>query len=258
MRYWLACLFIIGIFVTSLAQNLPQPTNPPQLVSDYVGLLSPAERQNLEQLLIDFDDSTSNQIAIVIISSLEGYPIEEYSNKLLRAWGIGTKDKNNGILILVSDKDRKVRIEVGYGLEGAIPDITANEIINNDIKPNFKQKEYYKGLALAVQNLAFAAKGEYNIKKNKVDKDSLANLLKFVLLIIIVIIIVVILSRKNRGGGGVNGGGGVSDLTTGLLIGSMLGSGRSGGGWSSGGSGFGGFGGFGGGSSGGGGASGSW
>ena len=254
MRSWLLVVACI-LSISSYSQQLPAVSNPPRLVNDFVGILTPSEQVTLEHFLSDFNDSTSNQINIVIISTLNGYPIEEYSNKLFREWGIGSKEKNNGILILVASQDRKIRIEVGYGLEGAIPDIIANEIINNDLKPNFKNQAYYQGFVEAVQDLAIAAKGEYNIKKKKVDKDSVKDLFKLFFIIIIIIILLSIFGRKNRGGGGSSG---MTDLATGMLIGSMLGGGRRSGGWSSGDSGFGGFGGFGGGSSGGGGASGSW
>ncbi len=95
------------------------------------------------------DDSTSNQIAIVLIKTLNDYPIEDYSVKLFRSWGIGNKKTNNGVLIIAAIDDHKVRIEVGYGLEGAIPDITANSIIEDDIVPAFKEENYYQGLNAA-------------------------------------------------------------------------------------------------------------
>src|SRR5262245_20553657 len=108
------------------AQNIPQRPSPPRLVNDLANVLSPDEEQRLEQQLVAYDDSTSTQIAIVTVKTLDDYPIEEYSLKILRDWGVGNKKTNNGIVILAAIDDRKIRIEVGYGLEGAIPDITAN------------------------------------------------------------------------------------------------------------------------------------
>jgi uncharacterized protein len=252
-------LFIAVFFVTIassvIAQNvLPRP-NPPKLVTDQAGVLTPEQLQTLEAKLVAIDDSSSNQIAVVILSSLEGQPKEEYATKLFREWGIGNKKTNNGVLLLVAIQDRQIRIEVGYGLEGAIPDITALSIIDNDIKPAFKAGAYYEGLDKATDNLAKAAVGEYKEARKKRTKSK-GNPLVFIM---IVIVIVIILGKKGGGGSNINGGG-FSDFTTGMLLGSLLNGGSSRGGWGDSGGGFGGggFGGFGGGSSGGGGAGGDW
>ena len=253
-------LFIAVFFVTIassvIAQNvLPRP-NPPKLVTDQAGVLTPEQLQALEAKLVAIDDSSSNQIAVVILSSLEGQPKEEYATKLFREWGIGNKKTNNGVLVLVAIQDRQIRIEVGYGLEGAIPDITALSIIDNDIKLAFKAGAYYEGLDKATDNLAKAAVGEYKEARKKRSKSK-GNPLVFVM---IVIVIVIILGKKGGGGGSNINGGGFSDFTTGMLLGSLLNGGSSRGGWGGGSGGFGGggFGGFGGGSSGGGGAGGGW
>ena len=198
------------------------------------------------------DSSSSNQIAVVIIPTLDGYPKEEYATKLFREWGIGNKKSNNGVLLLIAINDRQIRIEVGYGLEGAIPDVTALSIIDNDIKPAFKAGNYYEGINRATDNIAKAAVGEYKVAKAKKSKSKGSG--GFLIILIIIFLIL----RSGRGGGGSNiGGSGFSDVATGLLLGSILGGGGRGGGGGYGGGG-GGFGGFGGGSSGGGGAGGSW
>ena len=231
----------------ALAQNIIAKPSPATLVTDVAGVLTPEQKQALENKLVAIDDSSSNQIAVVIIPSLDGYPKEEYANKLLREWGIGSK-KNNGVLLLISINDRQIWIEVGYGLEGAIPDITALNIIDNDIKPAFKAGNYYEGIDQATDNIAKAAVGEYKVAKVKKSKSKGSGGLFLIILIIIFVIL-----RSGRGGGGSNiGGGGFSDVATGMLLGSLLGGGgRGGGGWGD-------SGGFGGGSSGGGGAGGSW
>lgn len=243
---------LIGFFSfqSTKAQNvLAKPSNP-SLVTDMAGILSPEEKQALENKLVAIDDSSSNQIAVVILPTLDGNPIEEYATKLFRTWGIGNKKTNNGILLLIAVQDKKIRIETGYGLEGAIPDITAINIIDNDLKPAFRAKAFYEGIDKATDDIAKAAVGEYKVHREKQSKSKGSN---FFLFIIILFIIISLLSK--RGGGGSNiGGGGFSDIATGMFLGSMLGGGRSGGGGDSGG----GFGGFGGGSSGGGGASGGW
>jgi len=253
-------LFIVFIitffsFTHVKGQNVIERPNPPVLVTDLAGVLSPEQKQALENKLVAIDDSSSNQIAVVILPTLEGNPIEEYATKLFRTWGIGNKKTNNGILLLIAIQDKKIRIETGYGLEGALPDITCNSIIDNDIKPAFRQQAYYEGIDKATDDIAKAAVGEYKVKRERQTKGKGSNLILFVF---IVFIIVAILGKK--GGGGSNiGGGGFSDIATGMLLGSLLGGGgRSGGGDWGGGGGGGDFGGFGGGSSGGGGASGGW
>ena len=255
-------VFIIALFsfTNAVAQNVIEKPNPPVLVTDLAGVLSPEQKQALENKLVAIDDASSNQIAVVILPTLDGNPIEEYATKLFRTWGIGNKKTNNGILLLIAIQDKKIRIEVGYGLEGAIPDITANSIIDHDIKPAFRQQAYYEGIDKATDDIAKAAVGEYNEKRERRTKGKGSNPLLFVL---ILFIIVAILGKKGGGGGSNIGGGGFSDFATGMLLSTLLngGGGRSGGGGFGGGGfggGGGGFGGFGGGSSGGGGASGGW
>ena len=236
------------------AQNVLAKPNPPKLVVDAAGILSASEIANLEQKLVALDDSSSNQIAVVIIPSLEGYSIDEYANKLFRAWGIGDAKKNNGVLLLIAQAEKKIRIEVGYGLEGAITDIQSKSIIDNDLQPAFRKKAYYDGINAAIDNISKAAVGEYKVARAKKAKNPKGNL---ALLVIIIFVIVAILGGKGGNGGSNIRSGGFSDIATGMLLGSLLGGGgrSSGGDWGGGG---GGFGGFGGGSSGGGGASGGW
>jgi uncharacterized protein len=255
---------VLGPFL-ALAQNVPNRPNPPKLVNDNADVLTPDQEARLEQKLVAYDDSTSNQIAIVTIKTLEGYPIEEYALKLFRDWQIGNKTTNNGALILAVINDRQLRIEVGYGLEGAIPDITANQIIRNDIAPAFRSNDYYDGFDKATESIIKAAAGEYKAPegygqgKGKGGKSIGGLILAF-------IVIIFILSNINRRGGGGGGGfmsrRGYRGIVGPMILGSLLGGGgRGGGGWSGGGGGWsggGGFGGFGGGSSGGGGASGGW
>lgn len=250
-------ILFIGAFLGANAlhaQNVLAKPNPPRLVVDAAGILNANEIASLEQKLVAFDDSSSNQISVVIIPTLDGNAIEEYAIKLFRAWGIGDAKKNNGILLLIAVNDKKIRIEVGYGLEGAITDVQSKSIIDNDLQPAFRKKAYYEGINAAIDNISKAAVGEYKVVKAKKSRSPKSNPLLFVL---ILFIIVAILGKKGGGGGSNIGGGGFSDIATGMLLGSLLGGGGRGGGGGFGGGG-GGFGGFGGGSSGGGGASGGW
>ena len=242
----LLLIIIIGLMSIGMiaAQKFIPKPNPPRLVLDNAQVLSPEEANTLEHKLVALDDSTSNQIAIVLVSSLNDEPIEDVANKTFREWGIGDNKKNNGVLVLVAVNDHKMRIEVGYGLEGAIPDITANDIIDNDMKPAFRQNQFFAGLMKATDDIGKAAAGEYHVQSTRQNSGKGGGgLLKFIMLVVFVIIIV-----SMRGG---SGGGGI------LLLPLMFGGG--GGNWGGSDSGGGGdFGGFGGGSSGGGGASGSW
>ena len=256
----LTCLILL-VFTSflSLAQNFPD--KPTHLVNDYTGTLSEVQIATLEQKLISFDDSTSTQIAVVLIRSLEGYDVADYAVRLAQKWGIGRQKKNNGALLLVSIGDRKVTIQTGYGLEGALPDAIAKRIIESQIKPNFKQGNYYLGLEHGTDAIIAYTKGEYKNDK-KGDRPNAGG--RGVFFVILIIIVIVIISRISKGGG--NGGSqvigsrGEASPMWWILLGFLLnGNGRGGrnGGWGGGSSG-GDFGGFGGGSFGGGGASGDW
>lgn len=243
-------IFLLFLSVQLFAQkSIPKP-NPPRLVVDNAPVFDSYDRDQLERKLVALDDSTSNQIVILTVTTLNDEPIENVATKTFREWGIGNKKTNNGILVLVAVADHKVRIEVGYGLEGAIPDIIANDIIENDLKPAFRQNNYYAGINKAVDDLSKAAAGEYKVQRQRTNSSGGgSSLFKFIFIIIIVIVILAVRGSGRGGGGG---------LLTGMLLGSMLGGGGRSGGGDWGGGGGGGFGGFGGGSSGGGGASGSW
>lgn len=255
--------FVILLLPTFVkAQDFPPRSTT--LVTDFTGTLSDSERQNLENKLVAFDDSSSTQIAVVIMTSVGDYDIADYGVRLAQQWGIGSKGKDNGILLLVAKNDRKVTIQTGYGVEGAVPDAIAFQIIRQIITPAFRAGDYYGGINRATDALISYTKGEFkaNPKKGKSGSGTGS-------LIIIVIVIAVVISLISRGGGGKGGGGqviggrGSSDLFWLTLLGSGLGRGgqRGGGGFgggSFGGGGGGGFGGFGGGGFGGGGSSGSW
>jgi uncharacterized protein len=229
------------------AQELPKRPSPPRLVNDFTGTLTAAQIQALESKLVTIDDSTSSQIAVVIIKSLNGYDVSEYAVKLGRAWGIGGKEHNNGVLLLIAKEDRKINIATGFGLEGALPDITCKQIIDNEIVPNFKSDDYYRGIDQGSDAIIKAVKGEYQVAKKRGKKIPGPG----AAVAIIALILFIIFSSGGRGGGGYYSGRGYRSHGGPVFWGGGLG----GGGGSRGG---GGFGGFGGGSFGGGGASGSW
>ncbi len=254
----LICLLWL-IFVSHLSFAQTFPEKPDHLVTDYTNTLSGQQAALLERKLVAFDDSTSTQIAVVIIKSLDGYDVADYGVRLAQKWGIGGKKNNNGILLLVSLGDHKITIQTGYGVEGALPDAIARRIIENEIKPSFKEGNYYQGLEQGTDALMSYTKGEY---KNDQPRKRNAGSNRGLFLIILIIIVIVIISRINKGGGGsqVIGGGGQTSPFWWILLGSMLGGrGSNGGSWGGGSSNDGGdFGGFGGGGFGGGGASGDW
>lgn len=135
-------VFLLGFFLVSLpiwAQDFPEPTGH---VNDFAQLLSSDYRQSLEQELVDFEEETTAEIAVVTIESLEGDSIEEYAVRLFEQWGIGKKEKDNGLLILIAKEDREMRIEVGYGLEPVITDGRAGRIIREKMRPAFREENY--------------------------------------------------------------------------------------------------------------------
>ncbi|MGN6801152.1 MAG: TPM domain-containing protein [Ginsengibacter sp.] len=268
MKKILLLLFVFIGMSSAYAQNIEPKPNPPVAVNDFANLLEPFQRQALEQKLDAYNDSTSSAIVIITVPTLNGYDIEQVALKYLRDWGIGTKEKNNGVVILVSAKEHRARIETGYGMEGVLPDILAKQIIDERMIPNFKNGDYYRGLDNAVDAIIQAAAGEYQADQK--DKGSNVTAGKIIPLIIIFLVIVFLFSGKGGGGGGsyMSRRGSRSFLGNALpwfMLGNMLGGGGSrrgggfgGGGFGGGGFGGGGFGGFGGGSGGGGGASGGW
>ena len=120
---------LLTVGLTAFSQDFPPKPNT--LVTDYTNTLSAGDKQNLENKLVAFDDTSSTQIAIVIIKSVGDYDIAEYGTQLGRKWGIGQKANNNGLLILVAMDQHKMTIQVGYGLEGALPDVIASQIIED-------------------------------------------------------------------------------------------------------------------------------
>ena len=223
--------------------------------------MQPAEVEALEQKLSAYNDSTSSQIAVVTVSSLDGDEIADYAQKLYESWGIGRKGKNNGILVLVAQQEHAARIQTGYGLEGAVPDALAKRIISNVLVPAFRQNQFYAGLDRATDQLIALAKGEY--KADPADAQPQGRRdggsgPPFWLIIGILVLVFIMLRNRGGGGGRGNRGFGGGFIPPIIFGGGGFGGGGFGGGGFGGSGGGGGFGGFGGGSSGGGGASGNW
>lgn len=161
MKLLLSMLIILLLGSNTIAQDIETIIrNKPQLmVNDYAHVLSKEERLKLEKKLELFNKKTSTQFAIVVLNTIGKRNLEETATRLFNSWGIGQKKKNNGLLILVAMNDRKIRIEVGEGLEKTISNAIAAQIINADIKPAFKEARYYDGLNKATTSLmSFAEK----------------------------------------------------------------------------------------------------
>tara|TARA_B100000524_G_scaffold342899_1_gene238409 strand:- start:156 stop:920 length:765 start_codon:yes stop_codon:yes gene_type:complete len=244
---FLSGLFFLLVNLIGFTQELPSAPNPFKLYNniskEMPSFLNTLEADQLEQRLRAFDDSTGNQIVILVIDDLLGYSPEEYATGIGESWGVGTEGNDNGIVFLIKPTggqgERETFISIGEGLEGAIPDALTWTIINKDVIPSFKDGDFSGGVNNGLTVLMDLANGEYSAEEYAENAGDGTFGLWLAGLFLIFWLVAFFLSRKNggRGGGGTFYGGGFSS--------------SSGGGFSSGGS-------FGGGSFGGGGAGGSW
>ncbi|MFA6586274.1 MAG: TPM domain-containing protein [Candidatus Paceibacterota bacterium] len=293
-KKFLLFLILISLFSVSLFKAIAFdiPSKPGTYVNDYADILSKEEKISLENKISNFETKTSNEIAVVIISSLDGDTIENVAQNIFTKWGIGKKDKNNGVLILVAMAERKTRIHTGYGVEGSLTDIATSYIQSEIMTPAFRENNYFSGIDGALDKIIEALNGGNVVPENySSSKSSGISFEFFIFGFFVLQWIVAILSRsKSWWAGGVLGaliGGAIwifgslslvfsSILFVVLIIfglgldflvsrtyQKMKNSGSRlpwwiGGGGFGGGSKGGGFGGFGGGFSGGGGSSGSW
>lgn len=179
-------VLILFVFLNFLfAQTNMDFPNLSGRVVDEVNLLSPSFKAKLENILQEEEAKTSNQIVVVILKSLNGYDIADYSYQLGRYWKIGQEDKNNGVLLVIAQEDRKLRIEVGYGLEGALTDKISHEIIEYTLKPNFRANNYEAGISKAVGEIIEATKGEYVNKMSSNDSEDINDFSPFVFFFVI-------------------------------------------------------------------------
>lgn len=258
-KYIIAALIFFGaVFELSAAI----PSKPDRLVNDLAGCMPAKVADSLERVLVAFDDSTSNQICVLTVKTLDGMASSDYAIQTFNKWGVGSKENNNGVLILVKPKTETeygdVFIATGYGLEGALPDAVCSRIINKIMIPHFKQDDYSGAITEACETIMGIASGEYTLD----DEDSGSNghpFLGFIIIIgIIALIVFIFIKAVNEDNNNLPpGGGGSNHNRPYRRTRWVVGPGSFGGGSSSGGFG-GGFGGFGGGLSGGGGAGGRW
>lgn len=255
-------------------QRATEPTDVPQeaglrfpeltgRVVDEAGLLSASERQSLDATLQKFEQATGNQVVVVTLRSLQGVPIEDYGYQLGRAWGIGRAGKNDGVLLIVAPKERKVRIEVGYGLEGALTDAQSRLIIEQFILPAFRSGQYGPGIVAGtgaiLKVLQAEAGGQPPPKQAVGAKADTSEVLPMLFMLGLFLVILWVSQRNQARRGPASPWSQHRRLRRGGMIGGGIGGlgGGLGGGWGGGGGSGGGFSG-GGGSFGGGGASGDW
>lgn len=256
-------LSLLAIVWVATAQNIPSKPNPPRLVNDFAGLFTPDQIRQLEDSLVNFERTTSNQIVVVTTLSLNDIPPADFALQIMRNWGVGQKDKNNGVVMLLKPRTEtkgEINIQVGYGLEGVLPDSRVGRIIDNQMIPYLAKTEYFTATQKGIAALMAATRGEYSAAE---EGDTPYSVIGFVVMALFIFFLIALLSSKSKhndddsdgsggGGGGVRRGSALPPIFWGLGgFGSGAGQGSSGGGF--GGFGSGGFGGFGGGSGGGGG-----
>jgi uncharacterized protein len=251
-------LYILALLPMGIMaqDNLPVPAAPAAWVNDYAGIFSKAQANSLNQKLNRFETSNSTQIFVVTLKDNGGYPVSDLGPRIGEAWGIGQKGKDNGLLILVDVQDNDVFISTGYGLEEFVPDAIAKRIVENEILPAFRNKDFYGGIDAASGVLISLLDGEFTADQYSKQTSSRGSSIGSVIFMIILFSILFGGGRRRSSGMG----GRRSNLPLWMALGMMSGGRSSGsfGNFSGGGGGFGGFGGGGGGSFGGGGAGGSW
>lgn len=197
---------LLGIFLTilslsltltppSFASHIPSPTG---YVNDFANVLTADQKASIENSLQEYEQKTGNEIAIAIIQSLNGENIDDFTVKVFEEWKIGKKGKDNGILFLAAIDDRKMRIEVGYGLEPSLTDGEAGNIIRNTIAPEFKKEDYYTGIVKGVQEIQKELSGNNNNSSNVVDivSNQLLSSIVFRLLAILLAVLSILLFIK--------------------------------------------------------------
>ena len=245
-------IFIALLAINSRAAEVIPP-KPDRYFNDYVGVVSKDAAYRFNEQLAQFERQTSDQVVVAVFPKMQSdSDIADYTQRVAKAWGVGQKERRNGVVLFVFTQDRKMFIQVGYGLEGALPDATAFDITERRIKPLFRSGNYEAGLATAIDLICKAIRGEYTGSGKTVAEQQRGSGVSRLLPFLIFVIVLTVISRVMRrlGGYGYSSRrGGPIFIPTG-----------GGGGWSSGGGGGGGFSGFGGGggSFGGGGAGSSW
>lgn len=192
------------------AQNIPEPMSPPRLVNDFAGIFNERERNDLEQMLLTYNDTTSTQIYVVTVKDLEGYDVSDYAFRLGEKWGIGQKGKDNGAVILIKPKignERgRVFIATGYGLEEKLNDARVGRIIDNEMLPYFQQNDYYTGTKNAIGAMIKYLSGQFQADEDS-DELSTGDVIVSILLILLFIYFIARANKNNKGNRSSRGGG---------------------------------------------------
>lgn len=215
---------LITVLLLLLIPCLAHALDVPPLrahVNDYANLLSPAASQRIEAELSAFEQSDSTQIVVLTIPSLEGESLEEYSIKVAEAWKIGQKGKDNGAILLVAKQERKIRIEVGRGLEGKLTDLVSGRIIRNEIAPGFKAGNFDAGVGAGVIAIMAVVKGEYTASAADEHRERKSSRPIFTLLIFLLVACVV-LGAVSKVLGGLAGAVGLPIIASVLFSGAGL------------------------------------
>lgn len=193
-------------------------------INDYAGMLSPAAARSLEQKLAAFERETTNQVVLLTVPSLEGDVIENFAIRVAEAWKIGQQGKDNGIILILSKKERKIRIEVGRGLQGVLPDITAGQIIRNTMAPSLKAGDNDKGLSLGLTAIMDATKGEFKASPadKKAAKKKKSSPYGFFLVLLLVALVIVAMAGAHSRSAGTLAGGITLPAAAGIGLGTVL------------------------------------
>lgn len=206
LRYFLLILALF-LFPGQLAALEAPPLTG--RVNDLARMLSPESQQRLEQELAAFEHETSNQVVVLTVPSLQGDDIDQFSIRVAEAWKIGQKGRDNGVLLIIAQAERKVRIEVGMGLQGVLPDITAGRIIRDDMRPHLKAGNYDQGIAVGVDSIIAATKGEFKgtgqPARNQTVKKSSPSFLTMLLGAVVAVAVFGLFSRYLGGAAGAVG-----------------------------------------------------
>lgn len=248
--------FCVLLSVTASAANFPAAPNPFRYVNDYTNRLTANEKQQLETKLVAYSQETSSQIAVVLVATTGEYDIAQYAFELGDKWGIGRKQLNNGVLMLIAVNDRKIFIATGQGLEGVLPDAFLSQTIRNKITPQFKQGNYARGISNGLDEIIAASKGEFDPAQQA--QNDMGEYIPFIMIAIFVLIVILgeirwrnapyisptnnhngqilrrqstIGRRSNRGIGGGFGDGGFGGGSGGGFGGGSFGGGSAGGSW---------------------------
>jgi uncharacterized protein len=224
----IAVLFVLSLSVTTVAyaeMMIPNKTGD-IYVQDFADVLSPTEEQELIQIGKEVDNTTTAQIAVMTVKTMDGYEIEEYANAAFKKYAIGDKEKNNGVLLILAVDDKQVRIEVGYGLEGALTDVRTGQILDQYAIPLLKEGKFNQAVTDTYETIRYHVAKEYQLEDVKPAEKEPMNPILLILIIVGIVILVIldfaffggfitylvinILSTFRGGGGSSSGGGGDS------------------------------------------------